>query len=69
MKDHISKNLCHFGHDKYTPKLDCPQKKKLQLFLMEVKEEQLEQQDPETIPEAVEVEIETEQPVVTLNSL
>lgn len=36
LEEHKSKNLCFYCHEKFTLNYDCPQKKKSQLFVMEV---------------------------------
>ncbi|RDX89300.1 hypothetical protein CR513_28995, partial [Mucuna pruriens] len=40
VKEHRSKGFCYFYRQKYTPNHECPQKKKMQIFLMEVEDEE-----------------------------
>jgi len=52
LDEHWAQNLCYFCHEKYSPGHDCPQRKKTQVFFMEVEDQDLEDDPPELVPEA-----------------
>lgn len=71
MDEDKAQNLCFFCHDKFFPGHDCPQRKKMQVFLMEVGEEnQLDSIEVDSVSEEVSNEsIQSVDPTVSLNAI
>lgn len=68
MDEHRAQNLCYFCHGKYAPGHECPQRKKLQVFLMEVEEDEHSPQDDED-DSVTTTESLGEGPTVSLNAI
>ncbi|XP_057442060.1 uncharacterized protein LOC130733807 [Lotus japonicus] len=64
MEEHRAQNLCFFCHEKFSPGHDCPQRKKFQVFLMEV-----EEGEPEAVDSASSVDSEPVVPTLSLNAI
>lgn len=56
LEEHRSKNLCLFCHDKFSPGHTCPQRQKMQVFVMELEEQSATPEDIDKSEEKVDKE-------------
>ncbi|KAJ1377301.1 Retrotransposon gag domain [Sesbania bispinosa] len=68
LDEHRQKGLCYFCHEKFGPRHDCPQRKKMHVFFMETEEEG-EVIAEEDVIEEKEVSVEGEDLVVSMNAI
>lgn len=69
LDEHRTKNLCFFCHDKYSPGHNCAQRRKTEVFFMEVDEMIPGREGQHSMKRECQPEKEEEPLTLTLNSL